>query len=403
MRAESRAKGSRGRLTAHFVQSVNMPGKYHDRMGMGLMLRVMPSGSKQWVQRLMCHDARVELGLGSPPYVSLVEARDKAIDNKRLVYNGGNPLAQKAANAAIPTFEAASEEAVAVHSKGKADKYGVRFMGALKLHVFPHIGRKKVNVITAGELNSILEKLIVEKPMVAKKVKDYVSVVLKWCIGKDFITVSPMDQASVFLPKIVASGKHRVALPYTEVNALLEKLGSCNVTFFTKLSLEFLILTAARSNEVRGAKWSEINFDTRLWTIPMERMKARVAHVVPLSDRAIEILEAARDMQEKTSPSMLIFPSAAGVVLADSRLSKLVKESLEYMVDVHGFRTSFRMWAQETTTFSEEACEVALAHAVGNSSRRAYARSELLGERALLMQAWSDYLKIPTETWSKAE
>lgn len=386
----------RGKLTEKFVRSVKDAGRYHDGMGMGLMLNVEASGSQQWVQRTSFERQRIEIGLGSPPVVSLQEAREKAIDNKRQIYNGQSPLAQKAAAAGVPTFEEAANEAVASLAIGKAEKYGVRFTGALG-HVLPHIGRKKVNAIVPGDLNPIFEKLIIEKPGMAKKVKDNTRAVLNWCIAKGFINSNPLDQALVSLPRIQASGKHRVALAFPEVNGFLKALHDCGASPFTKLGINFLIHTAARSGEVRGATWDEVNLEARLWTIPAPRMKAKRPHIVPLSDTAVELLVASREAQGERKASRLIFPSPTGKILSDMTFSKLVKVSLEYPVDIHGFRTSFRTWAQEKTAFSEEACELALAHMIGTAVRQAYARSDLLDERALLMQAWADYLKIPSD------
>lgn len=385
----------RGRLTGPFVRAANVPGKYHDGAGMGLMLRVMASGSRQWVQRLSCNGKRIEIGLGSPPVVSLSEAREKAIDNKRLVYNGHNPAAQRAALAAVPTFAEAAAAASIVHSQGKAANYDVRFMGGLNLHIFPHIGGAKVNAITAADLNVIIEPLILTTPGVARKIIDHTSVVFNWCVGKGFIESSPMGKVKEFLPKISTSGKHRVSLPYTEVSGFLEDLRGCGAGEFTKLGIEFLILTAGRSIEIRGALWDEIDLNARLWTIPKERMKkGGKEHVVPLSDRAIEILQKAHSLESKTRSSGLVFPSPRGKVFSDMTFSKLVKQSLGYDVDIHGFRTSFRTWTQEQTTFSDQAAELALSHVAGDATRKAYARSIYLEERALMMQAWSDYLKV---------
>lgn len=392
----------KGRLTAPFVRAVYAPGKYHDGAGMGLMLRVMASGSRQWVQRLSFNGKRIEIGLGSPPVVSLSEAREKAIDNKRLVYNGHNPVAQRAAFAAVPTFEEAAAAAVIVHSQGKAANYDVRFMGGLNLHIFPHIGGAKVNTITAADLNVILEPLILKTPGVARKVIDHTSVVFNWCVGKGHIENSPMGKAKEFLPKISASGKHRAFLPYTEVNGLLQDLHGCGAGEFTKLGIEFLILTAGRSIEIRGALWDEIDVLCETWTIPKERMKkGKREHVVYLSDRATEILVEARNLQNGLRPAGLIFPSPTGKMFSDMTFSKLVKQSLGYPVDIHGFRTSFRTWTQEKTKFSEEVCELALSHKFGDETRDAYARSPLAKERRLLMQAWADYLKIPSSDHKK--
>ena len=383
----------RGQLTAAFVRSVTKPGKYHDKTGMGLMLRVSPSGSRRWVQRLVCNGKRIEIGLGGFPIVTLAEARERAIENKRLAYNGHNLVERKSKMADIPTFQEAAAEAVVILSHGKAPKYDVRFMGALNLHVIPHIGSAMVTAISRAELNRLFEPLITEKPGIARKVIEHTSAVFKWCVGKGFIDVNPMDNARQFLPKIKASGKHRASLPYDQVTRFLRDLHASGASVSTKLGIEFLILTAGRSIEIRGAVWDEIDLTKNQWIIPAGRMKARKEHIVPLSDRALEILQEARSLAGTAGDLPVIFPSPRGGIFSDVTFSKLVKTTLGYPVDVHGFRTSFRTWSQEKTSFSEEACELALAHVFGDETRNAYAQSNLLDERARLMQQWADYVK----------
>lgn len=389
--------GIRGRLTSAFIRKISAPGRYHDGSGLGLMLRVMPSGSRQWVQRIMIGGKRVELGLGSPPIVTLQAARDRALENKRAAYGGQtSELIQTPVHSPVPdvpTFEQVAAKTASIYAVGKSKSAGTRFIGALNLHVFPRIGNKKVNTITSGDLNELLTTLIYEKPTVAAKVKLYVNHTMKWCVGNGLIDRNPLDQAKISLPKIVTSDNHRVSLQYQNVHNFIVDLKQSGAKQMTKLGLEFLILCASRSGEVRGAVWEEIDLNDKLWKIPKERMKGRKkSHIVPLSGRAIEILE---EVGPKSSG--LVFPSPNNKILSDMTYSKLTKKTLGYDVDIHGFRTSFRTWAQEKTTFSEDACELALAHTVGSSVRRAYARSELLEERALLMEAWAGYLASPPE------
>ena len=386
-----------GKLTNKFVRAAKEPGHYHDSSGLGLMLRVTRKNSQQWVQRVMFGGRRLELGLGSPPVVTLDQAREQALENKRLLHNGKNPLDLKAAKAAVPTFEEAARVAVVELSVGKAPKYGQSFISALALHAFPQMGGTKIDCLTGRAIKDVLTALIIEKPETGKKVKDNINQVLKWALAKEYITTDPMRIANESLPKVVKSLKHHASLPYREVNGLLDTVRQTEANPLTKLGLEFLILTATRSGETRGAQMEEIDIQKRLWTIPAERMKMTSDHIVPLSDRAIEILREAKSLGTGKG---LIFPSPRGKMLSDVTWLKLVKEH-GYSITIHGFRTSFRTWTQEMTTFSEEACELSLSHRTGNSVRRAYARSELLGERAPLMQAWTDYLKTPSDLHTK--
>lgn len=382
-----------GKLTNKFVRAAKEPGHYHDSSGLGLMLRVTSKKSQQWVQRVMFEGRRLELGLGSPPVVSLDQAREQALENKRLMHNGKNPLDIKSAKKALPTFEAAARIAVVELSVGKAPKYGPNFISSLALHAFPNIGGMKIDALTSRVIKDVLTDLIIAKPATGKKVKDNIHQVLKWALAKEYITIDPMKVANESLPKAVSSFKHHASLPYQEVNGLVDTVRQSEANPLTKLGVEFLILTAARSGEARGALWEEIDLQKRLWTIPAQRMKMTNDHTVPLSDRAIEILLEARSLGTGKG---LIFPAPKGKMLSDATWLKLVKDH-GYSITIHGFRTSFRTWTQEMTAFSEEACELSLSHRVGNSVRRAYARSERLEERARLMQAWADYLKIPSD------
>jgi integrase len=382
----------RGALTAHFVRTVSKPGKYHDGIGMGLMLRVTQSGSRQWVQRLMCGGSRVELGLGSPPVVTLDLAREKALANKRLTYEGKSPVEKKQDVADIPTLQEATTRAVAIQAVGKAEKYEVRFVGAMKLHVYPHIGTKKVNTLTSQDLNRVFESVIIKSPGVARKVIDYTTAVINWCEVKGFISGDILTAAKRHLPKIPKSDNKHVSLPYSKIHTFLDDLYGSNAGATTKLGLEFLVLTATRSLEMRGTLWQEIDFRQQVWTLPAHRTKERKIRDVPLSTRAMEILEVARSLQ--TKPCDLVFPSLRGKVLSDATHNKLIKESLKYDVDLHGFRSTFRTWAQEQNTYSEEACETVMGHAFGNSVRNAYARSQLMNEKQVLMQDWAAYVTI---------
>ena len=384
----------RGELTVSFVNNVAQPGKYGDKNGLGLALRVNKSGSKQFNQRLTFEGRRMELGLGSPPVVTLAAARDQALDNKRLVRSGQNPMQRKQKLRQIPSFKEAAFAACELHSLGKASKYKTRFMGNVSLHAFPHFGEKKINEVTSKDIFNALTEVLGKSADGGRKLRTNLGVIINWAISKDFVTEDPMPRATIGLVKPAPSKGHRKALAYSMVNKLVEELKASNASPATKLSLELLILTASRSGEIRNALWSEVDLQSRIWTIPAHRMKMRRDHLVPLSDRALEIMIEAKQLNPGSD---LVFQSPRGKALSDMTLSKFVKKSLGYNVDVHGFRTSFRTWTQELTDCKEEVAELSLAHAIGNEVRRAYARSDLLLARQKVMQDWADYLKFPSD------
>lgn len=386
-----------GALTIAQVKKLKIPGKYHDKSGLGLMLVVNDSGSKQFVQRVMFQGRRTELGLGSPPVVTLPEARDKALDNKRLIRSGHNPVDQKRKRAAIPTFKEAAQIAGEIQAKSNAASYKVRFDGSLTLHAYPSIGEIKVSDLTSKDIFLVLKAASDKSPDIAKKLRNNIAVVVKWALSNDYLSEDPLPRAMIGLPKFSSTGNHRKSLDHSLVSGLIENLRRSDARDATKLGLEFLILTAGRSGEVRYAVWDEIDFEERIWSIPAGRMKATRDHKVPLSDRALEIL---RDAQSLRTDSKYIFTAERGGPLPGALLSNFVKKTLMYNVDVHGFRASFRTWAQENTNCRNEVAEWALAHVVGSKIEQAYARSEFLPERRELLQAWADYLKIPSSRHS---
>ena len=211
---------------------------------------------------------------------------------------------------------------------------------------------------------------------------------MKWAVAQGYRADDPSVAISQALPKSSHKVEHRKSLPYDEVSSCIDIIRASQAMIATKLALEFLILTAARSGEVRGAKWDEMDITKKIWTIPANRMKAKIEHVIPLSDRAVEILEEAKTLGKDG----LVFPGQKhGRPLSDMTLSKLLKE-FGLHTDVHGFRTSFRVWVQEQTNTPFEVAEKALAHTTKNKVVAAYARSDLFDKRRNLMEAWARYL-----------
>lgn len=373
-------------LTARMVQTVTEPGKYFD--GHGLFLRVDKSGGKFWVQRIVINGKRSELGLGSPDFVSLADARIAAYENRKLARSGGDPLAERRKAQAVLTFEEAAREVHKIHlPTWRNPKHGDQFINTLATYAFPLIGSRKVTEIQTGDILEVLQPIWLTKAETARRVRQRMGTVLKWCIAKGFRKDNPVDAVDKGLPKQTTKVKNRKAMPYDEVAGCLETIGVTSAGLSTKLCFEFLVLTCVRSNEAREATWSEIDMKAKVWTIPAERMKMDRPHRIPLSKRAVTVLERAEGLDEQ-----LIFPGTKkGKPLSDATLLKLIREN-GFEVDIHGFRTSFRTWAQERTNFPREVAEAALAHLSGDAVERAYARSDLFEKRRAMMNAWAGYL-----------
>jgi integrase len=377
-------------LTAQFVKTVKDPGKYFD--GHGLFLRVQPNGQRQWVQRITIRGKRCELGLGNPSLVSLAEARETALANRKLAVSGGDPMRAKKEAEAVLTFEEAARKVHALHlPTWRNAKHGAQFLSTLETYTFPRIGALKVGEVTTSDVLAVLTPIWTAKPETAARVRQRIGTVMKWAVAQGWRQDNPAQSIAEALPKRDKSlQQHRKALTYAEVADCLKVVQASNAGLSTKLALEFLVLTATRSGEARGATWAEIDLGASpCWTIPASRMKAKRDHRVPLAPRAVEILTQAKGLDDDKG---LVFPGTkAGKPLSDMTLSKLVKE-LGFDADVHGFRTSFRTWAQERTNFPREVAEAALAHTIKDKAEAAYARSDMFDKRRKMMEAWAAYL-----------
>ena len=375
-------------LNAAFVKSVREPGKYVD--GHGLYLRVDANGSRFWVQRIFVRGKRTELGLGSPALVSLKEARDKALANRKLAREGGDPLQRKRATAAVMTFEEAAREVYRLHlPTWRSAKHANQFISSLENYAFPRLGPMRMSEITSGDVLNVLQLIWVEKPETARRVRQRIGTVMKWAKAKGWRLDNPAEDLATALPKHETKKTPRKALPYDAVADCLAAVRASSAGLVTKLALEFLVLTAARSGEARGARWSEIDLKRAVWEIPAERMKKNRLHRVPLSPQALEVLAEARGLSDGQG---LVFPGTKpGQPLWNGTLQALVKD-LGFNADVHGFRTSFRTWAQERTNYPREVAEFALAHVVGDAAEQAYARSDLFEKRRKMMEAWAGFL-----------
>ncbi|AUW57090.1 integrase [Sphingobium sp. SCG-1] len=388
---KSKGRHREKRLTVVAINNLKQPGFYAD--GHGLYLKVDASGAKRWVQRLVIHGKRTDIGLGSANLVKLADVRETALDNRRQARAGIDPLEARKRDMAVLTFKQAAQK---VHDLNvptwRNDKHGSQWLTTLEKYAYPHFGNKRINVVSSSDVLTALMAIWNSHPETARRVKQRIGTVMKWAMAQGWRTDNPADVITKALPKHDRSKvEHRKALPYDRVADAIRTIQASEAMVATKLAMEFLILTATRSGETRLAQWNEFDLEKAEWIVPASRMKAKKPHRIPLSDRCLEILEQAKAL--KNGDSELVFPSATtGKPLSDVTLSKLVKE-LGIAAVPHGFRSSFRDWAGEQTSFPREVIEFALAHVIKDKAEAAYARSDLFEKRKLLMQTWSDYLK----------
>ena len=361
--------------------------------GNGLYLRVTGSGSRSWMQRIVIHGRRRDLGLGGYPATGLAEARALALANKALVIAGRDPLAERQ-RADVPTFrEAATKVYEANLSRWRSGKHTVNWWGSLERHALPVIGDVKVNRIRRSDVLAVLEPIWTVRPETARRVRQRIRTILRWCEAHDYCAGNVAgDALNGALPPMPRLKSHHRALPYREVTEALETVDASDASLVAKLCLRFLVLTAARSGETRGATWDEIDEEAREWRIPAERMKGGVQYRVPLSEAALTVLEQAGLLRDGSG---LVFPSPTrpGRPLSDMALTKLLRTTgLAERATVHGFRSTFRDWAAECTSAPHAVMELSLAHAVGSSVEQAYARSDLIAKRRTLMDEWASFV-----------
>ena len=392
------------RLTAKTVENAQHDGRtrsaqrLYEGDGSGLALNIQPGGSKSWVQGITVCGTRRWLGLGPYPLVTLKRAREKALENKRIAYEGGDPIAERDGTKRIPNFQSLAQRVIDMQAaEHKNPKSKAQWESSLAAYAYPHIGRKRVDSIIVDDVMRCVEEIWEEKRETASRVRQRIASVLDAAIAYGHRTDNPAKTALQLLPKRRAPVKHHRALPYKEVPAAIERIRASGAWIGTKLAFEFLVLTAARSGEVRLARWSEFDLEAATWTIPAERMKANVEHRVPLAPRCVELLAEARTLTQgrMATPQLagceLVFPSLSGRPLSDSTISKLVRENSVKAVP-HGFRSSFRDFASEQSDAPHAVMEAALAHTIRSAVERAYARSDLLAKRRRLMNQWAEYL-----------
>ena len=377
------------KLTAAQVKSITKPGKYHDRDG--LILRVAPGGSKQWVWRGTVHGRRRELGLGSVRFTSLAEAREIAFDYLRTARRGGDPRTLRSGSG-VPTFAEAAEMVIEARRDGwRDDRTAYIWRSSLERFAYPVIGRMPVDTITTADLLRVLQPIWHAKRETAKKVANRLGVVLRWSIAEGHRTDDPSGPAlTAALPRNGSKPvEHLPSLPADQLGPALARLSASKRAWpVTIAALRFIAATACRSGEARNATWDEIDLDAATWTIPAKRTKTQRPHIVPLSAMALDALEAARSY---SGGSGLIFESPTGRALTTEALSKFTRPE---RFTPHGVRASFRSWCAEQG-IAREVAEAALAHTAG-AVERAYQRSDLLEARRRIMADWAAVLATPS-------
>ncbi len=377
------------RLTAVRVRGIKSVGRHAD--GNGLYLVVDPSGAKRWVLRTVVVGKRCDIGLGGVAVVDLADARDEARRLRGLARKGVDVLAERRTlRIAVPTFEEAARQVHEQHGAAfKNDKHRAQWLASLEADVFPVFGSRRVDAVGSADVLKALAPIWNTKPETARRLKQRIKVVLDWAKASGFRSGdNPTEGVAKVLPKHRAEQKHHPALPYQAVPAFLGTLRAADAGEPVRLAFEFLILTATRTSEVLRATWAEVDLDAKTWTVPGERMKAGREHRVPLSDRAVEILERAKELSDG---GPYVFPGRAKAPLSNMALLMLLRRMERHDITAHGFRSSFRNWSAERTNAPRAVCEAALAHTVRDKAEAAYNRTDLFERRRKLMDWWAAF------------
>ncbi len=383
-----------GKLTKKLVENLG-PGRHGD--GSGLYLVVDPSGARRWIVRVTVKGQknrkgaplRTDFGLGGADVVTLPQARDRALEYRRMAKQGLNPRYN--ARQDIPSFEEISQQ---VHIERlptwKNAKHGQQWINTLRDYAFPKIGRMPVDSVGQPEVLMCLSPIWTEKHETARRLAQRIKIVLDVAKSKGFRSgenpVTAIKDAKV-LPRVTAKPKHHKAMAWQDVPAFYAELRTRKA--MAAKALMFTCLTGSRTAEVLGMKWPEIEFEACLWTCPAERMKSHEIHRVPLTDEMLAIIEPLRAMA-----SEFVFEGQKRhQPLSNMSMLMLLRRMKVEGVTVHGFRSTFRDWAAEATNTPREVAELSLAHKVGSDVERAYQRSDLLERRRKLMERWSQHIK----------
>ncbi len=377
-------------LSAAFVRTINQPGRYGDGRGshgLSLLVRKTRNGrwSKTWSQRLRVNGRPVMIGLGSYPVVALAEARGKCLENRRAVEQGRDPR-----GGSVPTFEQATDKVLALHRDtwkpgGRSEQQWVNSMAA---YVMPALGHKRIDQINVGDILEVLAEPWATRPATARRIAGRISAVLTWAVGAGHRDSDPTAAAVAALPRQAARPKHHAAIPHAEMAVALSKIRASNASPAARLAVELAALTAARSAEVRGATWDEIDIDAAVWEIAEARTKTKTVHRVALSSQALAVLAEARALSDGPT----VFPSpATGRPLPHTSPARVLAAAGLNDVTAHGLRSSFRSWCSDVG-HPRDLAELCLGHVVRNPVERAYARSDMLERRRPLMEDWARYI-----------
>ena len=380
-------------LSATFVRTVKTAGRYGDgRGGYGLSLLVKPMAngrtSKTWSQRVRIDGRETNIGLGAYPIVTLAEAREHAIANRRLIAQGRHPKIGETDR--MPTFREAAEKVIALQAKGykAGSQVPEQSRQSLRDYAFPVIGDKRVGGVTTPDVLAVLTPIWTAKPSTARKVRQRIGAVMLWAVAQGYRESNPAGEViTAALPKNGNDHKHHAAVPHAQVGDVLAKVRGRGFGV-RELALEFLVLTACRVTEVADAKWFEIEGD--VWTVPAARTKTKREHRVPLSARALAVLTEAKAL---AGDSPWAFPGQTGKPIPRQAFGRVMK-AVKVDATAHGFRATFRDWCGETGV-DREVAERALCHVVKNQTEAAYNRTDLLDRRRPVMRAWGEYCDAP--------
>lgn len=376
-------------LTQKAAQNITLPATYQDKNG--LALRVTKTGSKSWIFRYQKDGHRHDAGLGSFPLVSLADARAACLELRVKINSGIDPLAEKHQKAKQTiTFQDEALERIERYKHEWSAKHAAQWFSSLRDHVFPKIGLMPVSDVDTDAVMSVLEPIWRELPESARRVRNRIELVLDFAKTRGNRSGDNPARWRGHLQNILSSitpeTEHLESMPYSRLPAFMEKLEG-DITRAARC-LQFVILTACRSGEAMGARWDEIDFETKTWSIPAERMKSRQPHQIPLSDAAMGVL---KDVHTR-GRSELIFPNKSLKAIMANNSMRRVLTRYDETATPHGFRSTFRMWAAEKTKFPDEICEIALSHSVGTATTRSYNRGNLLERRRPLMDRWANFV-----------
>jgi integrase len=392
-----------GRLTALQIEKAKKPGMYPD--GGGLYLRVTPEGAKNWVLRYMLDRRPRWMGLGPVVLYGLQEVRAKALDARRKRHEGMDPIDARRAERARQRLDAAkavsfrqcAEAYMNAHRAGwRNGKHAGQWGATLSTYAYPIIGRLPVQGVDTGLVLKVLEPLWTTKPETAGRLRGRIESILDYAKVRGYREGENPARWRGHLDKLlparskVRQVEHHAALPYAELPDFLASLRQQEG--IAARALEFLILTAARTGEVIAERWSEIDLLDKTWTVPAARMKAHREHRVPLSARALAILDEMRAAREGDTSDAFVFRGGkAGKPLSNMAFLMLLRRMGRGDLTAHGFRATFKTWASERMSFQNEIVEASLAHVIGGKVEQAYMRGDMFDKRRRLMQQWATF------------